>query len=159
MSHRLHDAQPGAYRPLGIIFVRQRVAEVDEQAIAEVLRDMPFEAGDHLGAGVLIGPHHLAPLLGVELTGEAGGVGQVTEQHGELAAFGLDSMRFGCWGFDGDRSIDLGRRHLHGLWRWRGRRWGAAHVTDPDQHVTVLVHGHALGFDELFLQIVEDVVV
>jgi hypothetical protein len=159
LSHRLHDAQPDAHRTLRVVLVRLGVAEVDQQAIAEVLRDLPLEAGNHLGARRLIGPHHLAPLLGVELAGKAGGVHQVTEQHGELAAFGLWRMRFGCWGFDGGRSISLGRRHLHRRARWRGRRWGAAHVTDPDQHVTVLIHGNALGFDELLLQIVEDVVV
>jgi short-chain 2-methylacyl-CoA dehydrogenase len=69
--------------------VRQGIAEVDQQAIAEILGDMPLKAGDHLGAGVLIGPHHLAPLLRVELAGEHGGVHQVTKQHRELAAFGL----------------------------------------------------------------------
>ncbi len=85
----LHHPQPGPHRPLGIIFVRQGVAEVDEQAIAEILGDMPLKAGDHLGAGVLIGPHHLAQVFRVELAGEHRRVHQVTEQHGELAAFGV----------------------------------------------------------------------
>jgi hypothetical protein len=40
--------------------MRQRVAEVDQQSIAEILRDMPLIAGDHLGAGLLIGAHDLA---------------------------------------------------------------------------------------------------
>ena len=79
--------QPGPHRPLRIIFVRQGVAEVDEQAITEILGDVPVKAGDHLGAGVLIGPHHLTQLFRVELAGEHGRVHQVTEQHGELAAF------------------------------------------------------------------------
>ena len=90
----LDHPQPGPHGPLGVIFVRQRVAEVDEQAIAEILRDMPLKAGDHLGARVLIGPHHLAEVFRVKLAGEDGGVHQVTEQHGELAAFGL--WRRGC---------------------------------------------------------------
>jgi hypothetical protein len=50
--------------------MRLGVAEVDQQAIAEVLGDMALIAGDDLGAGLLIGPHHLPPLLGVELAGE-----------------------------------------------------------------------------------------
>ena len=54
---------------------------------------MPLEAGDHLGARVLIGPHHLAQVFGVELAGEDGRVHQVTKQHGELAAFGLRCVR------------------------------------------------------------------
>src|SRR5215475_5890519 len=69
--------------------MRQWVAEVDEQAITEILGDMPIIASNHLGAGVLIGPHHLAQLFRVELAGEYGRVHQVTEQHGELAAFRL----------------------------------------------------------------------
>src|SRR5215831_3753566 len=73
----------------GIILVGQGVAEVDQQAIAQILGDVSVIAGDHLGAGVLIGPHHLAPLFGVELAGEHRRVHQVTEQDGELAAFGL----------------------------------------------------------------------
>ena len=89
----LDDPQPGPHGPLGIIFVGQGVAEVDEQAIAEILGDMPLKAGDHLGTGVLIGPHHLAQLFRVELRREHGRVDQVTKQHGELAAFGLWGMR------------------------------------------------------------------
>src|SRR5215468_4268368 len=50
---------PGPYRPLGVIFVRQGVAEVDEQAVAEVLGNMPLIASDHLGTGLLIGAHHV----------------------------------------------------------------------------------------------------
>ena len=97
LAQGLHDPQPGPHRPLGVIFVGQGVAKVDEQAIAEVLGDMPLKAGDHLGTGVLIGPHHLAQVFRVELAGERGRVHQVTEQHGELAAFGFWSVWRG-WG-------------------------------------------------------------
>jgi hypothetical protein len=41
----------------------------------------------------LIGPHHLAYLFRVKLARQARRVHQVTEQHGELAAFGLRGMR------------------------------------------------------------------
>ena len=60
LAHGLDHAQPGAHGPLGIVFVCQRIAKVDQQAIAEILGDMALKAGDHLGAGVLIGPHHFA---------------------------------------------------------------------------------------------------
>src|SRR4030095_15553805 len=89
LSQGLNDAPPGPYGPLRVIFVRPRVAEVDEQAIAEILRDIPLKAGDQLSASLLIGAHHLVQLFRVELAGEDGRVHQVTEQHGELAAFGL----------------------------------------------------------------------
>ena len=95
----LHDPQPGPHGPLRIIFVRQGVAEVDEQAIAEILGDMPLKAGDHLGAGLLIGPHHLAQVFRVELAGQRCRVHQITEEHGELTAFGVGRAGGrGAWG-------------------------------------------------------------
>jgi hypothetical protein len=97
LPHGLHHPHPGTHRSLGIILMGIGVAEVDQQAITEVLRDMPLEAGDHFGAGVLIRPHHLAPFFRVELASEHGGVQQVTEQHRELAAFGFWGMRGGWW--------------------------------------------------------------
>jgi hypothetical protein len=92
-SHGLYDPQPGSHRPLRVVFVRQRVAEIDEQAIAEILSDMALIAGHHLGAGRLIGAHHLAPLLGVQSRCEGSRVDEITEQHGELATFGLGGTR------------------------------------------------------------------
>jgi hypothetical protein len=68
--------------------VRQGVAEVDQQTITEVLRDMPLKASDHLGASLLIGPHDLAQVFWIKLRGEHGGIHEVTEQDGQLAAFG-----------------------------------------------------------------------
>ena len=93
LRHRFHDPQPRPHRPLGIIFMGLGIAEVDQQAIAEILGDIPVIAGDHLGAGLLIGPHDLAPVFRVELAGEHGRVHQIAEQHGELAAFGLWYVR------------------------------------------------------------------
>ena len=95
LAQGLHHPQPGPHCPLRVILMRLRIAEVDEQAIAEILGDMALKAGDHLGAGVLIGPHHFAPVFGVELAGQHGRVHQVTEQHRELAAFGIRRMRGG----------------------------------------------------------------
>jgi hypothetical protein len=44
---------------------------------------MPLEAGDHLGAGSLIGPHRLAQFFRVELASERSRVDQITKQHSE----------------------------------------------------------------------------
>ena len=54
---------------------------------------MPLEAADDLGAGGVIGAHHRAQVLGIEPRGELGRADQVTEQHGQLAALGLDRPR------------------------------------------------------------------
>ena len=56
---------------------------------------MPLKAGDHLSTGVLIGPDHLAQVFRVELSSEGRGIHQITEQHGELAPFGVWGRRQG----------------------------------------------------------------
>ena len=50
---------------------------------------MSLKALDDLSTGSLVGAHHLPQIFGIELAGERGRIHQVTEQHGELAAFGL----------------------------------------------------------------------
>ena len=72
LAQGLHDPESSPHGPLGVVLVRQGVAEVDKQAVAEILGDMPLKAGDHLGAGVLIGPYDLAQVFWVELAGQGG---------------------------------------------------------------------------------------
>jgi hypothetical protein len=71
-----------------------RPSKVDQQAIAEQLRDMAAKALDYLGRRPLISPHDVAQILRVELFGKRGGVRQVTEHDCELATFGIGWM--GC---------------------------------------------------------------
>jgi hypothetical protein len=145
LSNGLHHPQPGPYRPLGVIFVRQGVAEVDEQAVAEVLGNMPLIAGDHLGTGLLIGAHHLPEVFRIELAGEYGGIHQVTEQHRELAAF--------CLG----RSGGSGRRCRQGRGGGRGDRH--LRVTRPDQHLALLVPGELVHLHNFVSEECKQVVV
>src|SRR5262245_23087298 len=102
---------------------------------------MALKAGDYLGAGVLIGAHHLPELFGVKLRRERGRADQVTEEHGELAPFRL--WRGGC----SRGRCRLGQRRL-----WRGRRrgvlregwrrgWRRLSVASPDQDAIVLIPG------------------
>ena len=53
------------------------------------VRDMALEALDHLGTGRLIRPDDIPQVFRVKLTGEHGGVHEVAEHDGELAALGL----------------------------------------------------------------------
>jgi hypothetical protein len=115
LSQGLHHPEPGAHRPLGVIFVRHGVAEVDQQTIAEILRDIPVIAGDDSGAGVLIGPHYLTQVFRVELARKHGRVHQVAEQHRELAAFGVRGLRCEEWGGDVGRARCLAGKRLHWL--------------------------------------------
>src|SRR6266498_5427936 len=59
---------------LGIVFVGYRPAEIDEQAIPEVLGHMPFKLVDDFGGGCLIGTDRLTQDFRVELLGELRGV-------------------------------------------------------------------------------------
>ena len=64
------EREPGAHRPLGVVLVRLRVAEIDQHAVAHVLGDEAAEAGDRLGDAAVIGADDLAQVLGVEPGGE-----------------------------------------------------------------------------------------
>ena len=55
LSDGLDDAEPRADRALCVIFVGVGIAEVDEQAVAKILGDVTVEAGDHLGARLVVG--------------------------------------------------------------------------------------------------------
>jgi hypothetical protein len=49
--HGVEHPPPRPHRPLGVILVRLRVAEVDQQPIAEILGDVACVGLDHLGRG------------------------------------------------------------------------------------------------------------
>src|SRR6516162_5585260 len=66
-AHRLHNTQSGADSALRIIFMRLGIAKIHEQAVAEILRDMPLKALDNLGTGSLVGTYHLPQVFGVEV--------------------------------------------------------------------------------------------
>ena len=48
-ADRLDHRQPGAHRPLGIVLMRLRIAEIDQHPVAHVLGDKAVEAADRLG--------------------------------------------------------------------------------------------------------------
>ena len=87
------DREPGPDRPLGLVLVRLRPAEIGEHAVAHVLGDVPAPALDHLGAGVLIGADHRAHVLGIEPRRQLGRAHQVAEQHRQLPPLGLGWAR------------------------------------------------------------------
>ena len=102
---RLDHAEPGADRPLGVVLVRPRIAEIRQDAVADVVADMAAIAADHLDAGFLEALHDVAQILRIEPGRELGRADQVAEHHGQVAALG-----------QGDRAHRRGRRRgrLHG---------------------------------------------
>src|SRR5262245_57259809 len=73
--------------------MRRGVAEVHQQAVAQVLGNVPLIVVDDRRTGLLIGAHHLPQVFRIELRGEGSGVYQVAKQHRELAPFSFGDSR------------------------------------------------------------------
>ena len=67
-------SSPARTAGLGIVFVRLWIAEVHQQAITKILRNVAVKALGHGAAGGLIGTHYLAVVFRVKLPGERGRV-------------------------------------------------------------------------------------
>ena len=64
--HRGGHGEPGAHRPLGLVLVRPRPAEIGQHTVAHELGDVALQPRDLRGDRVLVGPDDLAQLLRVE---------------------------------------------------------------------------------------------
>jgi hypothetical protein len=75
-------ALDGERRPRGtlrVVLLRHRIAEQRHQPVAQLLGDVPAHFGHGCRGGVEIGADEVTPLLGVELSGNAGRAHQITE--------------------------------------------------------------------------------
>jgi hypothetical protein len=61
------------HRPLGIVLMRSRVAEIDQHAVAHVLGDKPVQASDNLGDGAVICGDDFTQILRIERRSELSG--------------------------------------------------------------------------------------
>jgi hypothetical protein len=59
-GHSRDQLQPRAYRPLGVVLMGLRIAEIHQHPVAHVFRDEPAEAAHGLGDAFLIGGNDLA---------------------------------------------------------------------------------------------------
>ena len=62
----LGKRQAGAHRPLRVVLVRRRIAEIQQHAVAHVFRDKPAEPPGFVGDGGMVAGDHLAQILRVE---------------------------------------------------------------------------------------------
>src|SRR5437867_3637637 len=53
-----NNFQSRAYRPLGVIFVSDGIAEVDQQPVAQILSDVPGITVDNRDTGLLVSPDY-----------------------------------------------------------------------------------------------------
>src|SRR5713101_6125335 len=85
------------------------MAEVHEQTVPQILRDMAVKPLNDCGTSLLVGADYVPQLFRVELFGEGGRAHQITEHDGELPA-----LAFGCGTLDQDalrlRTPDCGLR-------------------------------------------------
>ena len=73
-------------RALGIVLMGMRIAEIDQHAVAEILRDGAVEAADQLGGTAVKGGDDGLQILGIEPVRQRRRADQVAEHDGELAA-------------------------------------------------------------------------
>ena len=85
-----HDLEAGTHRALGVVLMRGRVAEIDQNAVADEAGGKAFVMLDHAHAGLAEARDHVAHVFRIELGGERGGIDHVAEHGGELTPLGAD---------------------------------------------------------------------
>src|SRR6516225_9472948 len=105
-ADRLDHREAGAHRPLGVVLMRLRIAEIDQDAVAHVLGDKAVQMGDRLGDGVVVVADQLTQIFRVITGRECRRADQIAEHHRELTAFGGVRARWGRgqngWRWSGD---------------------------------------------------------
>ena len=88
LGERALDFERGAQSPLGVVLLRERIAEQGHDTIAQFLRDTPAHPCHRRRGGVDVAADEIPPILGVEFRGDAGRADEIAEHHGEVAALG-----------------------------------------------------------------------
>ena len=86
LAQRALDRKRRPRRALGVVLVRDRIAEQRQEAIAEFLGHMAAHLGDRRRGGIEIAGDEVAPFFGIELRGDAGRADQIAEHDREIAA-------------------------------------------------------------------------
>ena len=102
-SDAVDQTQSGPDRPLGIVLMGSRVAEIDQHPVAHILGDKAIEPRDDRGHRAVIGADQVAQILRVELRRKRGRADEIAEHHRQLSAFGIGGRRHkvGCDSRDG----------------------------------------------------------
>ena len=86
--HGRDQCQPGAYRALSIVFIRPRIAEICEHAVAHVSGNETAKLLDLLGTAAVVRANDFPQVLRVEPRRERSRANKISEHHRELASFG-----------------------------------------------------------------------
>lgn len=93
--HAVHDSQDRSHGTNRAVIVGARIAEVDQQPIAQVLRDVAVMGSKRDGRCFVVRAQHLAEVLGIDPGRQVCRADQVAEKHGQLPSLGV---RGGCHG-------------------------------------------------------------
>ena len=85
-----HDLEPRTHRALGVVLMCGRIAEIDQNTVADEPGGKTLVMLDHADAGLAEARDHVAHVFRIELRRERGGIHHVAEHGGELAPFGSD---------------------------------------------------------------------
>jgi hypothetical protein len=90
-GHRLDQREPCPHRPLGVMLVGPRIAEIGEHAVAHVLRDETAAAFNDRSAAAVMGGDHRAQILRIEPRRQRRRADQIAEHHRQLPPPGFGS--------------------------------------------------------------------
>ena len=93
LVERIDERQTCSHGALGRVLVRARVAEVGEHPVAQELGDVTPVAHDQLARALVVGPHDLEVVLGVETGRELRRADEVAEERRQLASLAGDVHR------------------------------------------------------------------
>ena len=108
----LDDGERRIGCPLGDIFLRGRIAEQHQNAVAHIARHMPAMAGDDVVAGAAVRAEHIEKVFRVHGLGELGRSDEIAEHDRQLTPLGLQRPQAAAVG-DGAKAMSciLSRGH------------------------------------------------
>ena len=80
--------QRAAHGILSVGFVRFRIAEINQDAVAHIFRDIAAEPGNDVSDAFVISGDDLAQILRVKLRRQRGRADQIAEHHRDLTPLG-----------------------------------------------------------------------
>ncbi|HYP36152.1 MAG TPA: hypothetical protein VEQ62_07410 [Stellaceae bacterium] len=98
--NRGNDIEPRPDGSLGIVFVREGIAEIGQYSVAPELGEEAVIGPRDTGAGGVIGVDHGAHVLWIESGRQGSRAHQIADHHGEVTALSLVTHRRCGRGFD-----------------------------------------------------------
>ena len=99
LGKRALDRERGPHRALGVVLLRLRIAEERHQPVAELLQHVAAKPSHRRRRLIEIGVDEVAPVLRIELRGEARRADKIAEHDRDRTAFGRRKKVFWLgWG-------------------------------------------------------------